>query len=106
MFVGERGASFEPPFLQSARVNYVFTAGDDANGFAQVPVVWDVPFEDENYTVSWSVNDTDATVDLNFFVGDVHFETAEGFTAVVRNFSPGAGGDGETVIVNAIAVHD
>jgi hypothetical protein len=106
MFIGERGSSYTPPFIQAKRVSYVFTSGDDANGFAQVPVEWDVPFEDNNYTVSWGANDTDLIVDLNFFVGDIHFKTATGFTAVVRNFSPGAGGDGDTVIVNAIAIHD
>lgn len=88
------------------RTSHLFSAPEDAAGFAEVAVVFNPPFADAHYTVIWGVDDTDVVVDLNFFVGDIHFKTKTGFTAVVRNFSPGAGGTGETVIVNSIAIHD
>lgn len=92
--------------IQTRRVNYTFTAGDDAQGFAVVPVAWPVPFPDTNYTVVWGINDTDVVVDLNFFVGDIHALTGSGFNAIVRNFGPAGGGTGEAIIVHAFAIHD
>jgi hypothetical protein len=94
------------PTTQTKRVSYVITADDVAAGFAAVPVAWDIPFDDLDYNINFSVHDTDQTVDLSFFCGDFHNKTVDGFDAVVYTFSPGAGDAGVTVVINATAIHD
>jgi len=66
------------------RTKYALTATDILNGFAAVPVLWDSPFNDTNYNLSWSVHDLGFPApSLNYGVGDFHFKTGAGFTAVV-----------------------
>jgi hypothetical protein len=66
------------------RTSYALTATDILNGFAAVPVLWDTPFNDTNYNLSWSIHDTYFSApSLDFGVGDVHYKTGSGFTAVV-----------------------
>jgi len=66
------------------RTTYTLTAADILAGFASVPVLWDSPFNDTNYAITWSVQDLGFPApSLNYGVGDFHYKAAGGFTAVV-----------------------
>ena len=72
-----------------ARTVYHLTAEDTANGYAAVPILWDSPFNDTNYNIAWSITDTGQNfVSLDYGVGDVHFKSREGFTAVIELPAP------------------
>lgn len=95
--------------IKTKRVSYTMTPTDIANGYAVVPIVWDVPFPDSNYTVVWGINDLDpapAGSNLDFYVGDTHQKTPTGFNAVIMCYSPGFGTPGDVEIVNVMAIHD
>jgi hypothetical protein len=67
-----------------ARADYALTATDILNGYFGVPVLWDSPFNDTNYNLTWSVHDTGQNfLSLDYSQGDVHLKTPSGFTAVV-----------------------
>jgi len=69
--------------VQTARASYTLTALDIANGFAIVPILWDSPFEDTNYTCEYGVHDLDDIVDLSYVTGDMHNKDVTGFNAIV-----------------------
>jgi hypothetical protein len=67
-----------------AQVTYAVTPTDLINGYCAVPILWDAPFNDTNYNISWSINDIGQNFySLDYAVGDVHKKTAAGFVAVV-----------------------
>ncbi len=68
---------------RQTRTTYTITSTDVLNGFVPVPITWDVPFADTNYTVLFSIHDLDDTVDLSVGELDVHNVTATGCTPVV-----------------------
>ena len=70
------------PQVQTQRIKYTLTATDIKNGFAPVPVTWGTPFTDTNYTVAFSINDLDSTIDLSLGTLDMHDKTAAGITVV------------------------
>ena len=47
-----------------------------------MPVTWGPPFTDTNYTVAFSINDLDSTIDLSVGALNVRDKTAAGLTAV------------------------
>lgn len=66
------------------RTDYVLTQTDINNGYASVPILWDVPFNDTNYNLVWEIIDTSfSNPSLDFAHGDSHSLTGAGFTAVV-----------------------
>jgi hypothetical protein len=68
--------------VQTSRVVHTVTTEDIINGFIPVPVVWQTPFADNNYTAVFAVHDFDSTIDLSVGVLDIHNKTASGMTAV------------------------
>ena len=42
---------------RQTRATYTITSTDILNGFIPVPITWDVPFADTNYTVLFSIHD-------------------------------------------------
>ncbi len=69
--------------VQIKHQQYVLTAQDIVNGYVSVPIVWDVPFADTDYSMVFGVHDLDLLVDLSFAVGDAHNKTFEGLDAIV-----------------------
>lgn len=92
---------------QTARVAYDWQAADTTAGFAVVAVAFDTPFADTNYTPVFSITDTIGDADNNgFWVRDIHNITAAGFNAVFSIYSPGTPPTNNSIVVNAIAIHD
>ena len=93
--------------FKQVRQLYTWTTNDQTNGYAEVPIVFEEPFADDNYTAVWSPNDVSHVPDDNgFFNGDYHEKAASGFIAVVYAYSPGFVTPGSIVEINVIAIHD
>lgn len=73
--------------IKTAHFNYVVTAADVLQSFASVPVVWDTPFADTNYTPVFGVEDLGVSgtdlPSLDYAPGDMHHKTASGIMCVV-----------------------
>ncbi len=52
------------PKTQTNRTLYTITSTDILNGFIPVPITWPIPFQDTDYTVSFSVHDLDDIMDI------------------------------------------
>ena len=110
--VGSTDGSVEPQLrnsskvLQHVRVDYVIRTSDVAQGWATVAVKWPETFPDTNYSLWFSIDDKDPVVGLDYYQGDVHNKSNDGFIAVVYMYSPGVGTPGDTVTINALAIHD
>jgi hypothetical protein len=90
--------------FHAQRSPYVITAADEANGFALVPVVWDIPYPDNDYTVVVSVNDVSGNPPaISTVIVDIHNKTATGF---VMNLLCFAGTTGEAILLHSFALHD
>ena len=93
--------------IKTVRKRYVLLQADIDAAFAVIPVVWPTPFADPNYTLTWSVIDTqNDNTDSDYVVGDTHFVTASGFSAVVLVGIYAIPVAGEIIIINAIGIHD
>ena len=69
--------------VQIKHQQHVLTAQDIVNGYVAVPIVWDIPFSDTDYSTVFGIHDLDPLIDLSFAVGDVHNKTFEGLEAIV-----------------------
>ena len=66
--------------LQSQRTPHTITAGEVAAGFAVVPVLFDVPFSNINYTAVCTINDIGpAAPSVNIAALDFHNKARTGF---------------------------
>lgn len=93
--------------IKTARITHVITQGEIDQAWAVISVTWPTAFSDANYTATWSVRDvqTDNT-DADYVPGDMHNTTAAGFDAVLLVGIYAIPVAGETVIINAMAIHD
>lgn len=89
--VVDRAGQHGPGDIQSKRVAFTGTGSSQT-----VALNWDIPFNDSDYTCTWSVEAPSGTV------GNVYefTKTASGIVAqLVANF-------GQACVLHAIAVHD
>lgn len=72
-----------------------------------VPVLWDSPFNDTNYALSWTIEISKAAdlaiSAIGYFPQTVTNVTRNGFTANINPFDPAVVGD--TIVIHAIASH-
>jgi hypothetical protein len=67
---------------------YAITAADIVRGFATIPVLWDSPFNDTNYNLTWEIYDESVAVSTqDWVVGGTRHVSPSGFTAVVGIFA-------------------
>lgn len=93
--------------IETKRVTYTVTADDVTNKFLAVPVVFDTPFDDENYTASVAIHDNKVDQLLNHLVGDYHNKTKAGLTAVsFMGMDNGAAMAGDVIEIEVTAIHD
>ena len=98
------GKGFKDRRVETARVTHLVTNAEFIAGYAAVPIVWDFPFDDTNYTVSrGGVEDLSGSMSPNYVVGDFHHKTPAGITAIVQISSSMVG---QTFIAHAMAVQD
>ena len=97
--------SLSSPF-RTNRTIYHITAADLVAGYANIPVVWSVPFADAAYTIAQAITQ-DGPLELGNDVspGDNHLLTGAGFTAQIY-VNGGVATDGQVIILNTIAIHD
>ena len=93
--------------IKTVRAPHVVTQAEIDQAWAVIPVKWPVPFMDSNYTVIWSVIDIqNDNTDADYSIGDTHFLTAAGFSAVVLVGIYSIPVAGEIIFINAIGIHD
>jgi hypothetical protein len=87
-----------------AKVRYVWTANDTTNGFATVPVTWRRTMNGD-YIINWSIEDRGLDINIgDYWQGDMHAVTPNGFNAIVFSYSPGQGTAGDVIYVHAMAM--
>jgi hypothetical protein len=91
--------------IRTNRTVYHITAPDVAAGYADIPVVWAVPFPDVAYTIAQAITQ-DGPLDLinDFSPGDNHLVTGAGFTAQI--YVNAAAVAGTVIILHTIGIHD
>lgn len=91
---------------QVKKIKHVVTVAE-VSGSIAIPVLWDSPFNDTNYVISWSVEivkaANPAVSQAGYFPQAIENVTRNGFTAVVDPFDPAVAGD--TIAIHAMASH-
>ena len=85
-----------------AKTTYVYTSADVSAGYAVIPIVWRTRMNGD-YVINWAIEDRDAAITLDYFQGDMHGVTPNGFNAVVYAYAPGDGTAGDIIVVHATA---
>lgn len=91
---------------QIKKVTHVVTVAE-VSGAITIPVLWNSPFNDTNYVISWSIEIVKAgnagVSQAGYFPQAIENVTRNGFTAIVDPFDPAVAGD--TIAIHAMASH-
>jgi hypothetical protein len=91
--------------IQTVRTTYTITQTDINNGYANIPIVFPIPFADTNYTISQAITNSAALDVINAVSpGENHLVTASGMTAQI--YVNGATTPGDVITLHTIAIHD
>lgn len=95
-----------PAPVQTVRVSYTITSNDSSQLYADIPITFDVPFADANYTVALAIQSENDPLPTNFATGvmRLHAKAPGGFTL----HAPGISSSliGTVITAHVVAFHD
>jgi len=94
--------------IKTMRVPYTTTAADEVSGSVAVPVLWKTPYNDSNYSISYTLEVVSEALSVspeqNYRPGAIANVGNAGFTAYIQTANSIT--EGDQLILHFLAMHD